>query len=174
VERKTAKLKREKPYVIEVFSDPEGLEKALDDYKKIYSLSWKVEEPYPEFIINIARKFAALGWLRLGLIYVEGEPAAAQIWFVKDGTASIFKLAYDEKYKQLSVGSILTTELMRRAIDEDKAAIIDYLTGDDSYKSEWMSHRRERVGLVGFSYTSLNGILHAARHFAGVWVRRFK
>jgi CelD/BcsL family acetyltransferase involved in cellulose biosynthesis len=60
---------------------------------------------------------------------------------------SIFKLAYDERFAQLSAGSVLTSQLMRQVIDVDRVAVVDYLTGDDAYKRDWMSHRRERVGV---------------------------
>jgi hypothetical protein len=34
---------------------------------------------------------AAQGWLRLGVATLDGRPAAAQLWFVKDGVALDFQ-----------------------------------------------------------------------------------
>jgi hypothetical protein len=45
---------------------------------------------------------------------------------------------------------------------------VDYLSGDDAYKADWMAARRERVGLVAFDRLSLRGVAAAARHFAAV------
>ena len=40
---------------------------------------------------------------------------------------------------------------MQHVIDTDHVEEVDYLTGDDAYKQDWMSHRRERIGLVAFN-----------------------
>jgi hypothetical protein len=34
--------------------------------------------------------------------------------------------------------------MLEHALGGDKVSEVDYLTGDDNYKSNWMSHRRER------------------------------
>jgi CelD/BcsL family acetyltransferase involved in cellulose biosynthesis len=105
---------------------------------------------------------------------MDGQAVASQIWFVKDGVASIFKLAYIEEFGKLSVGTVLTHELMRRAIDEDKVRIIDYLSGDDAYKKDWMTRRRERRGIIAFNQRRPQGIMAAARHFGGRWVKALR
>ena len=58
--------------------------------------------------------------------------------------ASIFKLNYDKAWKQYSPGSILMAFLIQHVIDNDKVGEIDFLTGNDAYKQDWMSERRER------------------------------
>ena len=142
---------------IGIVTGGEGLEAAIADYQKVYQSSWKVPEPYPEFVPGLIRVCARHGWLRLGLLHCDGEPVAAQIWIVKDGIASIYKLAYDERFAALSAGSILTAELMRHVIDVDRVCEVDYLTGDDDYKRDWMSGRRERWGLVAYNRRTLKG-----------------
>ena len=67
---------------------------------------------------------------------------------------------------------VLTAALMKHVMDEDRVSEVDYLSGDDAYKRDWMAQRRERVGLVAFDPHSPRGLLAAARHFAGVWIRR--
>jgi len=74
---------------------------------------------------------------------------AAQIWAVCHGVASNYKLAYDAAYGELSAGSLLSAMLLRQVLDEGVREV-DYLTGDDHYKRDWMSHRRGRWGLVAF------------------------
>jgi CelD/BcsL family acetyltransferase involved in cellulose biosynthesis len=145
-------------------TNEEGLEKFLADYEKVYSASWKIREATPEFIRGMARIAARNGWLRLGLIYVDGEPAAAQLWVVHKGTASIYKIAYDERFAKLSVGTALTAKLMQRVIDVDKVRIVDYLSGEDEYKKQWMSHRREFWGILAFNPRTLRGAAQIARH----------
>lgn len=149
---------------IVLHQDGSALDEALRAYEQIYAVSWKVPEPYPQFIPGLCRTCAEEGWLRLGIIYIDDQPAAAQIWIVHAGIAAIYKLAYDEKFAKLSLGSILTSHLMRHVIDVDKVHEIDYLTGDDSYKKDWMSDRRERWGIMAFNLRTPLGMLAAARH----------
>lgn len=146
---------------------PEDVEGAMADYERVYRSSWKAGEPYPGFMPGLARRCAEQGWLRLGVAYLDGEPAAAQLWIVADGTASIFKVAYDQRFAKESVGTLLTSLIMEHVIDRDKVSVVDYLTGDDGYKKDWMSLRRERWGIVAFNPRTLRGLLRAARHFGG-------
>jgi hypothetical protein len=156
---------------LELILRGEKLERAIEAYTTIYNASWKVPEPYADFMPGLIRTCAAEGWLRMGLAYVDDEPAAVQVWIVHGGTASIYKLAYDERFASLSLGSILTAMLMEHAMDVDRVDIVDYLTGDEPYKRAWMTHRRERWGIVAYNPGTLSGLAEAARHFGGHWLR---
>jgi hypothetical protein len=155
--RKEKKLYREAEAEVRIIDNPSEVDAALEAYARIYSSSWKQDEPHPDFIARVCREFAANDCLRLGLLTVDGQAVAAQIWFVFNNTASIFKLAYDPAFTKHSVGSILTAAMMRRVIDEDKVEVVDYLCGDDAYKRDWMSHRRERIGIRAYRKRSLLG-----------------
>jgi ribosomal protein S18 acetylase RimI-like enzyme len=149
---------------IVILTEENGLDKWLDDYEKVYNASWKIREATPEFIRGVARFAARNGWLRLGLCYVHGEPAAAQLWIVYKGVASIYKIAYDEQYAKLSVGTALTATLMQHVIDVDKVHTVDYLSGEDEYKKRWMSHRREFWGILAFNPWTVRGAVQIGRH----------
>ena len=172
IKRKKKQFEKSPNSRIIVYRDAAGLDEAMRAYEQIYASSWKVPEPYPEFIRGLCRACADAGWLRLGVAWVDDQPAAAQIWIIVGGTASIYKLAYDERFAKLSLGSILTAQLMEQAIDADKVHEVDYLTGDDAYKKDWMSDRRERRGIVAFNPRTPLGLSAAARHIAGRTVRR--
>jgi len=158
VTRKEKKLRAQPELSITIAQSPQEALASLEGYQRIYAASWKKPEPHPEFVPGLVRMLAEQDWLRMGLVKLGNEPIASQIWACKDGVVSIFKLAYDERFAQLSAGSVLTTHLMRHVIDVDRARIIDYLTGDDSYKRDWMSHRRERVGVNALRQTSWRGM----------------
>lgn len=157
---------------IELVTGNDRLEQAIADYVAVFNSSWKKPEPYPRFVPGLIRACAAQGWLRLGLAYVGTTPVAAQIWIVAGGVASIFKLAYSERYAKLSLGTLLTATLMQHVIDVDQVREVDYLTGDEPYKKDWMSHRRERWGIVAFDPGSLRGVLNGLKHFGGRALRR--
>ncbi|MFN0163530.1 MAG: GNAT family N-acetyltransferase [Burkholderiales bacterium] len=172
--RRARKKLEARNFAIDVIrSDGSALEEAIGDFERIYLHSWRNRsEPHPEFVPELCRLCAREGWLRLGVLRLDGLAVAAQIWIVKAGVASIFKLAYLEEYGKQSVGTVLTTELMRRAIDDDKVAIVDYLSGDDAYKRDWMTHRRERYGIIAFNRARPRGVVAAIRHFGGRGLRR--
>ena len=146
IARKQRKLEREHGYDIRLYTGNE-VPQAMPDYYAVYTASWKANEQFVEFLDGIVAGFSRPGWSRLAVLYVEGKPVAAQLWFVLRGKASIFRLSYDEAWKQYSPGSILTSFLMEYVIDTDKVREIDFLTGNDTYKQDWMSERRERVAL---------------------------
>lgn len=152
IARKSRKLDREHGYTIRLFTGT-GLQQAIDDYNAVYLRSWKANELFGSFIEGLAYRLAAQHWLRLGILYINDRPAAAQFWFVVEGKASIFKLAYDEEWRRYSPGSILTSYLMEQVIDHDKVSEIDFLTGNDAYKQDWMSERRERWTLYCINKT---------------------
>ncbi len=156
---------------LEIIFGSERLEYGIQAYESVYASSWKVPEPFPEFTPSLIRMLARNGWLRLGVATLQGQPIAAQIWIVAHGRASIFKLAYHEDFKRYSAGTLLTTKLMEQVIEIDRVREVDYLIGDDPYKASWMTHRRERWGIVSYNVKSVRGAVGAAREYLG---RRIK
>jgi hypothetical protein len=161
------------PGELRIVTSPADVDAAMDAYDAVYAKSWKVPEPYPGFVRGWARICAEKGWLRLGVATIDGAPIAAQFWFVIDGRASIFKLAYDEQHAQWSAGTLLTAQLMRHVLDVDRVSEVDYLTGDDPYKATWMTHRRERIGLMACNKRTVAGLARAAFEFTGALRQRF-
>ena len=149
-----------------------NLDAAIADFNNVYRQSWKRPEPHDAFIPSLIRLAAQKQWLRMGILRLDGKPVAAQFWMVKNNKASIFKLAYVQGFERFSPGSVLTARLMRHVLDIDKVSEVDYLTGDDAYKKDWMSHRRERWGLLAFRGSSARGWVRAARHFLGKALRK--
>jgi len=171
--RKRKKLEKSGRAKIQIVTGGSELEDAIQDYNKVYLASWKKPEPYPEFVPELIRTCAGLGALRLGLLHVDGQPAAAQFWITLNGTALIYKLAYNEQYADLSVGTILTATMMEQALNVDRVVTVDYLTGDDAYKKDWMSARRERWGILAMNPRTVRGAAAIARHVGGRAAKRF-
>jgi CelD/BcsL family acetyltransferase involved in cellulose biosynthesis len=159
---------------LEIVQGGDHLEAGLSAYQAVYARSWKVPEPFIDFVPGLIRLCARRGWLRLGLAWLGDTPVAAQIWIVANGRADIYKLAYDEAQKALAPGTLLTALMMEHAIDVDQVREIDYLIGDDAYKAAWMSQRRERFGLVAYDPLTLHGLLGLARQAVGAAWRRLR
>jgi CelD/BcsL family acetyltransferase involved in cellulose biosynthesis len=117
-------------------------------YEAIYADSWKPEEGDPALLRAFAEAESAAGRFRFGLALDDGKPVAAQFWTVEDGTAYIHKLAHRESADRLSPGTTLTAALFERVIDIDKVALVDFGTGDDAYKRDWMEAVRTRWRLT--------------------------
>jgi len=145
---------------------------AWADYEAVYRASWKPEEGSFPFLRALAEEEGAAGTLRLGIAKQDGVPVAAQLWLVEGGTATIHKLAYAEAAKSLSPGTILGEAMFRRAIDTDRVRVIDYGTGDDRYKKDWMAERRTLWQIDAFNPKSLRGLAGAARAWASALVGR--
>jgi len=162
IARKGRKLEREHGYKIRLFKGNE-VQLGLKDYHAAYTSSWKANEQFVELLEAAANNLSQPDWTRLAIMTIDGKVAAAQLWFVVQDKASIFRLAYDEEWKRYSPGSILTAYLMQYVIDTDKVEEIDFLTGNEPYKQDWMSERRQRLrvlfikhpeSLTGFSAVS--------------------
>jgi hypothetical protein len=136
-------------------------------YEEVYRASWKPEEGSFPFLRALAEQEGAAGTLRLGVARKDGRPLAVQLWLVENGEATIHKLAYREDAKELSPGTILGEAMFRRAIDQDHVSVIDYGTGDDGYKRDWMEERRPLWRLEAWNPGTLKGAAGAARALVG-------
>ncbi len=163
---------------LQVLQTPADAQQAAAVFTRIYNSSWKQPEPHTQFIPGLVDLCAQHGWLRMGVAWVGDQPCAAQLWMVVGGRACIYKLAYDPAYKQFSPGTLLTAHLMQHVIDTDHVFEVDYLTGDDAYKNQWMSHRRERCGLLAYNLRNPAGLWgatqEAARRAIKPWLGRWR
>lgn len=147
IERKQRKLEREHGCTFRLTTD-QGVGQALADFKAVNRASWKAGERYQAFIERLVHAAAEAGWLRIATLLVGERPIASQIWFVAHRKANIFRLSFDEDWRRYSPGSILTRHMMQHVIDTDRVEEIDFLIGNDAYKRDWMSERRECEGLI--------------------------
>ena len=167
IRRKSKKLEKTGQARIEIITGSENLEPAINAYEQIYFSSWKRPEPYPQFVPGLIRACAEKNWLRMGVIYLNDTPIAAQVWIINSGKATIYKLGHDQRYDEFSAGSILTTRLMEHVLDVDKVQEIDFGSGDDAYKKNWLPQRRERWGILAMNPRSLAGCLRIIQNIGG-------
>jgi hypothetical protein len=167
IRRKKKKLEKTGKARIDIITGTEGLEDAIDAYSRIYLSSWKRSEPYPHFVPGLIRTCAGKKWLRMGVVYLDDQPIAAQVWIVNSGKATIYKLAHDQRYDEFSSGSTLTTHLIQHVLEVDKVREIDFGSGDDPYKKNWLSQRRERWGILAMNPRSLAGCMGILQNVGG-------
>ena len=172
IQRARMRLARGNRARFELIAGGPDLEAALVDYALVDVQSWKDPEFYPDCTALLAREAARAGALRLGLLSIEGEPAAAQIWLVASGRATIWRHHYAEKFARFSPGTVLTFEMFRHALAAGNLREIDFGPGEDKFKQSWLGRTRERSGLIAFNPHTAKGLAAAARHFAGRWLGR--
>ena len=155
----------------EMLREPAQIESGIDAFEAVYSASWKEPEPFPSFNAALMREAAAAGTLRLGLLWVDGHPAAVQFWVVVDGVATVLKLAHDDAFKPLSPGTVLTAAMLRHLLDGEHVSALDFGRGDDPYKALWTTQRRQRIGLLAINPWRPAGLAALGRGLAGRWRR---
>jgi hypothetical protein len=143
-----------------------------DDYAAVYAESWKPEEGSLPFLRAMAQEEAEAGCLRLGIARLDGQAVATQLWTLERDRAIIHKLAYREAAAEHSPGTLLTAAMFRHVIDEDHVALIDYGTGDDAYKADWMDTRNLMDRIECFDPMSAGGLWQAGKLWAMRLARR--
>lgn len=120
-------------------------------YESIYAASWKPEEGDPALLRAFAECESRRGTFRMGIARIEGILVAAQYWTVEDGTAFIHKLAHVEDSLKASPGTLLSAALFRHVIEVDGVARVDFGTGNDGYKKDWMNRHEPLWRLEAFN-----------------------
>lgn len=176
--RKSRKLDREHDVEWVITDSTDGLERALETYQKIYAESWKEPEIYPRFIPELIRSCARDRSLRLGNLYVDGEPTATQLVIMSGKNAVMFKTAYVPGHSSYSSGTVVMVRMMRHIISVDQAQRIDFGAGDEPYKSQWSLQCRERWGLMAYNRATARGSLASlamrTRKFAAPLQRKWR
>jgi hypothetical protein len=161
--RKLAALQKNSRVSFRIHRPGEALEPFIADYEDVRRQSWQQAEPFPLFIPELIRFADSLGVLRMGILKIDGENAAAQFWIVWNKKALIFKLAYADKLRSHSPGTLLTMHMLERIFESGSPREIDFGHGDDEYKKLWVSTRRERWGIEAVNPRTIRGALLSAR-----------
>ena len=158
LKRKTKQLEKSGQSRFELITRGTQLDKGIEAYVRVQAASWKEPERFAKYEAGLIQECAAAGVLRLGVLYLDDVPTAVQFWIIAGGRATIYKLHYDETFKRLSVGTILTAHMMRHIIDVDHVDEIDFGRGDESYKRAWLPRERQMCGFVAFHWKNLAGL----------------
>jgi CelD/BcsL family acetyltransferase involved in cellulose biosynthesis len=167
IRRRTRQAERLAEGRFALFSDPNDIAVGIEAFEAVYARSWKEPEPYPTFNPAQIRAAAALGIARLGIWWIGEVAAAAQFWIVEASGATVLKLAHDEAFKAHSPGTVLTAWMIRHLLEQEHVADLDFGRGDDPYKRDWVTDRRQRVGLLLINPRRPAGIAALARHKIG-------
>jgi hypothetical protein len=143
-------------------------------YEQIYAASWKPEEGHPALLRAFAEMEGARGTLRMGIARIDHVPVAAQFWTVEGGTAFIHKLAHVEDSLKASPGTLLSAALFRHVIEVDGVRRVDFGTGNDAYKRDWMNRHDPLWHIEAFNPSRVAAWGPALKAFARSLLRKDK
>lgn len=161
---------KSKPYALSI--EEQLTDRLWDEYMAVYNASWKNSEAYPEMVRALAEEAATRGALRMGFARAGDVAVAAQIWTIEDGIACIHKLAHDGAHDRNSPGTLLSHYMFEHVIGRDGIFRIDYGTGNNAYKRDWMEQVRPMQRLDCFNPRKASMWLPALRTRISQLVRR--
>jgi len=101
---------------------------------------------FDRFLTEVARRFLALGELRLHWIELDGRPVAAQIDFISGGTYYHYQSGIAPDANADMPGWLIQIASLKGAIDDGLHAY-DFLRGDEPYKASWRAKRQPLIEL---------------------------
>ncbi len=148
--RKGRKLEKLGEVRFKIFSEFEEIEQGIQDYESICKNSWKEPDFYPNFTSGFFQSGSSHGVLRMGILYLKDKPIAAEVGLLTQTGVTMVKTAYDNQWKDYSVGALVMMRMIEYLLDVELVEEIDFGRDDNVYKKLWVSQRRERMGIVAF------------------------
>jgi hypothetical protein len=172
----------EKDYVVqfEQVRTDEQCRDSIDSLITLHNMRWSERGGSEAFhtpgMAAFHREFSrialSLGWLRLYVLRLNGQPAASLYGFHYGRTFYFYQSGFNPAFAKHSVGLIMMGLAIKSAIAEG-AEEYDLLHGNEAYKSHWSrdSHELGRLQLyppggLGWCYRSAAGFGRASRNIA--------
>lgn len=152
--RKSKKIQIQKANFI-LTSKPTAIE--INHYWQIYENSWKPQEPCRDFVDWVLSAESNYFSPHLGILYVDNIPIASQIWFSREQSLYIFKLAQDKQYDKFSPGTLLTKH-MAEQLTTHNVKQINFMFGDDEYKKLWMDSVQDIFDVTIYRVSTLRSL----------------
>jgi CelD/BcsL family acetyltransferase involved in cellulose biosynthesis len=146
----------------------EGLELSLTAVSRAPRHQDVFEHPKSRaFLVEVCRRFAEQGALRVFRLHVDGALVATRIGFVLGNSLYLYYSGYDPDYAKYSVMTTTVSEAIKYAIDHGLREV-NLSTGSDASKQRW---RPETVTLHAALQLG-KGTLPRAKHHALGWATR--
>ena len=110
----------------------------VDVFLKLFSLSQQDKASFMNqkregFFRSLAKAMAEVGLLRLGILQLDGVPAAMTIGFDYDDSHYLYNSAYDPQFSYLSVGLLCKILCLKESIEKGRKKW-NFLEGGEPYK----------------------------------------
>jgi len=161
---------------------PEASSAQLPEFLPVEAAGWKGREgtaiqkssALVAFYTTLTMRLADAGWLEWHFLRAEGRAIAANLGVRFNRSIIVWKLGYDEGYRQCSPGGMLFQSLLDRAFADPDIEEVNLLT-DASWYDNWRMDEREyyrirlyRRGrpvsiLLGFVLDGATGVLRRSK-----------
>jgi CelD/BcsL family acetyltransferase involved in cellulose biosynthesis len=170
--RRLKNLQKNHTLNIEIVRTPGQAQPALDMVIGLHLKRWTPKGQSEAFqdaeTIAFHREFvelaAALGWLRILVMRIDGMPAAALYGLRYGETFYFYQSGFDPEWSRQSIGLVTMGLAIKSAIEEG-AAEYDFLHGAEEYKCHWASETRELGRLELYPHHSRGRLSRRAVEF---------
>jgi len=119
---------------LEIITNPNDIEAALDDYSRVEGIGWKGRSGTSldrdlvarRFYLDILRNFAATGRTRIYRYYYRDKIAATDLCIGDEKDLFVLKIAYDEEESHTAPSFLLRQEQIKHTIDVEKVPRIEF------------------------------------------------
>ncbi len=169
-------------FSLEIAHDDASRRELLAHAANLHELRWAslpgggcfAHQHFAPFIDSVTRQWLEEDLLRLAVLKIDSEPAAAAIGVLNAGVLSIYLTGRDPRFDNRHAGWMLNFALVRMAIDGG-AHTLDMLRGDEEYK-----HRLGGRPIRQFTYftpgqglrNQIRGLSYSGRERLRHWRRR--
>jgi hypothetical protein len=166
LKRKEKKLKGAGELSLNVYTNPDEVERALSEVFEIEKKSWKVAEGSAimsdskrvKFYSLLAEKTANAQWLRVYVLKLDNRAIAFDFGLFFEKTYYMLKTSYDEQLNAYSPGVVLRNYVVKDLFDHG-CLEHDFLWGSESYKLQWSSDIREYEKVFIYSHNARSRII---------------
>jgi CelD/BcsL family acetyltransferase involved in cellulose biosynthesis len=157
-----------------VASDAEAVRDALPTLFRLHTMRANVPggEPHRDrlkepvrrrFLDDLAGVLAPHAEMKIGLLEVDGEEVAAQLWFERAGTIFLHYSGYEPAWSRFSVAMVTTSEIIRQGIDRGMKRV-EFLRGAKQFKSRWNTQQRVQADVYFVPHPLLLPVIHRVRN----------
>ncbi len=148
--RKRRSLERDHRVAVRWTTQDDDVESDMAALFRLHDLRWATRPTGSSLTSPKARAFHTdfsvaahdQGWLRLGFLEVDAQPAAAWYGWRVGTRFAYYQAGFDPVWSDRSVGLLLFAEAIRAATEE-RAAEYDMLLGDEPYKQRFADSARQ-------------------------------
>jgi len=149
-----------------LYRDPADAGSAWRECASILRETDERNPEHSEYLPGLVRLAAEAGVLRLGLLTLDGQPAAMQLWIVAANVAQCLRIAQITRFGGLPLDDMLTERITHHLIDADRVVELDFGYIIEEFAAHWAPQTRQRVGIIAFNTHTRRGLKGALRHIA--------
>jgi len=156
--RNRRRLEEEGRVLFEVHDGRTDLDGLLAEVFAVEAAGWKgrrgtaisSQPQTTRFYTEVARWAADRGWLRIGLLRLDGRPIACDLAIVEGGAWYTLKAGYDEDFRAFGPGALLLLDEVAHCCEAPGVSRIELLGQSDSFKSSWTTRSSPRTWIRAF------------------------